>query len=316
MNDQKRSSNSPSKNSKPKITIVNLLSFLIGFFLCGFIAMNFNLNQGMLRNKSEQSEKIDKFAFKTSTEISNSKHKLAIVVPFRDRFDELLLFVPHISKYLAKKSIDFKIYIVNQVDKYRFNRASLINVGFLFSASECDYMAMHDVDLLPLNEQLDYGYPLNNKPYHVSAPGLHPIYNYESFIGGILLVTKDNFLDTNGMSNRYWGWGKEDDEFFLRLKSLNITVNRPDITLMTTNHENTFLSNHDALTRPRDKRRYGKQREEALKKDLTGLDTLQYKINAVNDVIIGGYPCTVVNTQLFCNKQDTHWCDTTYQFID
>jgi hypothetical protein len=105
--------------------------------------------------------------------IDSKKHKLAIVVPFRDRFDELLCFVPIISKFLIKKSIDFKIYIINQADSYRFNRAALINIGFLYSMKECDYMAMHDVDLLPLNTLLDYGYPFRG-PFHVSTPELHP----------------------------------------------------------------------------------------------------------------------------------------------
>jgi xylosylprotein 4-beta-galactosyltransferase len=89
----------------------------------------------------------------------NENHNLAIVVPFRDRFDELLTFVPNISKFLNLKSINYKIYILNQIDDYRFNRASLINVGFLYSMSDgCDYMAMHDVDLLPLTDKLDFKY--------------------------------------------------------------------------------------------------------------------------------------------------------------
>lgn len=43
-------------------------------------------------------------------------------------------------------------------------------------------------------------------------------YNYTNFIGGILLLTLQDFKKVNGMSNKYWGWGLEDDEFFLRLK--------------------------------------------------------------------------------------------------
>ena len=39
--------------------------------------------------------------------------------------------------------------MVNQADSWRFNRAALINVGFKESSSSCDYIAMHDVDLLP-----------------------------------------------------------------------------------------------------------------------------------------------------------------------
>lgn len=168
--------------------LANLIYFLIGFCTCGFLfIVSSSLNE-------------DKLALNQKT-ISNTnvknKHKLAIVVPFRDRFDELLVFVPHMSKFMAMQSIDFKIYIINQIDEYRFNRASLINVGFLASMTECDYMAMHDVDLLPLNPKLNYSYPLNGL-HHLSAPGLHPEYDYKTFIGGILIVNNNDFISTNG----------------------------------------------------------------------------------------------------------------------
>ena len=197
------------KTTLPCITRGNLLFFMIGFFLCGLLAQMMNI--AGLNEASSLQMKIEHPEFKEVTRAPSDGHKLAIVVPFRDRFDELLLFVPHISKYLSDKSIDFKIYIVNQADKYRFNRAALINVGFLTSMLDCDYMAMHDIDLLPLNDQLDYGYPATNA-YHVSAPGLHPEYSYRTFIGGILIVNKQHFLTTNGMSNRYWGWGKFEND--------------------------------------------------------------------------------------------------------
>ena len=79
---------------------------------------------------------------------------------------------------------------------YRFNRASLVNVGFLENKDECDYIAMHDVDLLPLNPDLNYGYPASG-PFHVAAPGLHPKYNYNKFIGGILLINREHFVKVN-----------------------------------------------------------------------------------------------------------------------
>lgn len=80
----------------------------------------------------------------------------------------------------------------------RFNRASLINVGVLESDSECDYIAMHDVDLLPVNPKLDYSYP-SEGPYHVASPELHPLYHYPTFIGGILLMTKQHFEQVNNV---------------------------------------------------------------------------------------------------------------------
>lgn len=74
----------------------------------------------------------------------------------------------------------------------RFNRASLINVGFVESANDTDYVAMHDVDLLPLNEQLDYSFPAAG-PFHVASPQLHPLYHYNTYVGGILLLTKKHY---------------------------------------------------------------------------------------------------------------------------
>ena len=74
----------------------------------------------------------------------------------------------------------------------RFNRGSLINVGFRESDPECDYVAMHDVDLLPLSDKLDYSYPYAG-PFHIASPQLHPLYHYDSFIGGIFLMTKGHF---------------------------------------------------------------------------------------------------------------------------
>lgn len=173
---------------------------------------------------------------------------------------------------------------------------------------------MHDVDLLPLNDQLDYGYP-EEGPYHVSTSGLHPEYNYPKFIGGILVINRNHFYKTNGMSNRYWGWGKEDDEFYMRLTEANLTVIRPNLKEFKTNRENTFFHNHDAEQRPRDKKRYFKQRQESLILDQTGLNDIQYRIESANEISIDGYSCTIINTRLFCDRSDTHWCNNKYQFL-
>lgn len=176
-----------------------------------------------------------------SAEMSNrisNKPKLAILVPFRDRFDELLQFAPHMTKFLSLQQIPHHIFILNQVDRYRFNRASLINVGFLYTKTDYDYMAMHDVDLLPLNDHLRYDYP-NDGPYHIAAPELHPKYDYKTFVGGILLVKREHYELLNGMSNQYWGWGLEDDEFYVRIKDANLPLKRP--INITTGKENTFV---------------------------------------------------------------------------
>lgn len=119
----------------------------------------------------------------------NNGHKLAVLVPYRDRFEELLVFVPYMHNFLKSQNVEHDIIVLNQIDNYRFNRASLINVGYLFAKNTHDYIAMHDVDLLPLNNDLKYDYP-KVQPLHIAAPELHPKYHYPTFVGGILLINR------------------------------------------------------------------------------------------------------------------------------
>ena len=51
--------------------------------------------------------------------VSEGSHKLCILVPFRDRFEELLEFAPYISSFLTDQNVDHEIYILNQADKLR-----------------------------------------------------------------------------------------------------------------------------------------------------------------------------------------------------
>lgn len=286
----------------------NIFAFFLGFIASSFVYM------------STWTDLTSSFSSANRTQARPAQigKTAAIVVPFRDRFDELEYFIPHMSTYLASKSIQHHIYIVNQVDSLRFNRAALINVGFLVSARTADYMIMHDIDLLPLNERLDYSYPPASGPNHVSASGLHPEYDYSTFIGGILSIRKEHFIRTNGMSNRYWGWGKEDDEFALRLKEANFTVNRPNrlSAQFLSGRKYTFKDLHGER-RHRDKKKFPKQKQEALKRDNTGLSNLQYRIESMRQLtFLGQFSCTVVDVVLFCNRLDTHWCTTDYQFYD
>ena len=150
--------------------------------------------------------------------VAADHHHLCILVPFRDRFEELTQFVPQMTAFLERQGVSHQIFILNQVDGFRFNRAALLNAGFLESQKNsdpppCDYLALHDVDLVPKNPKIRYDVYPESGPVHLAAPGLHPRYDYPDFMGGILLMSSAHYKMLNGMSNRYWGWGLEDDEF-------------------------------------------------------------------------------------------------------
>ena len=210
------------KQSQVKLVICVILFF----FLVTIISMFHFITSECVTNSecTCQDNKSHKHVDTPTNE--SSDHKLCIIVPFRDRFEELLEFAPYIKTFLHKQAVDHEVWVVNQADKFRFNRAYLINVGFQESSSNCDYIAMHDVDLLPQNPGLLYKYP-GKGPLHLSSHELHPKYDYPTFIGGILLISRKHFKQLDGMSNKYWGWGLEDDEFFVRMRQANMVIERP-----------------------------------------------------------------------------------------
>lgn len=151
--------------------------------------------------------------------------RLSVVVPYRDRQEHLNQFIPHMEKLLKEDEIDFKIFIIEQADDKLFNRAKLLNVGFNES-KDFDYFAFHDVDMLPLDS--DYSYP--EGPTHIATQveqfnwGLP----YDGYFGGVTLFDKQSFIDINGYSNEYWGWGAEDDDVLHRCMVKEIETFRKD----------------------------------------------------------------------------------------
>ena len=48
-----------------------------------------------------------------------SSHRLAVIVPFRNRWEELLQFVPHIHQFLNRQKVSHSIWVINQADSHR-----------------------------------------------------------------------------------------------------------------------------------------------------------------------------------------------------
>ena len=79
---------------------------------------------------------------------------LAIIVPYRDRFEHLSQFLPHMSAYFQRDKLDryikYSIHIVEQLGNERFNSGKLKNCGFSLTKDKADYFCFHDVDYLPI----------------------------------------------------------------------------------------------------------------------------------------------------------------------
>ncbi|XP_043275059.1 beta-1,4-galactosyltransferase 7 [Venturia canescens] len=294
------------KNLRAKHLIICILvTFVVSFLLS---VIPFGIDECKCK-EDDPAEKYEnrKVSSQLMKKLKSSEHRLALLVPFRDRFEELLSFAPHMKLFLDKQNINYHIFILNQVDRFRFNRASLINVGFLQVKNNFDYIAMHDVDLLPINDELSYKFPADG-PFHVSSPELHPRYHYSTFIGGILLIRREHFELVNGMSNKYWGWGLEDDEFYVRLKEAALGVKRPQN--ISTGTHNTFKHIHDKNHRKRDMAKCFNQREITRKRDRqTGLNNVSYELTQTINATISDATLTILNISLNCDKTITPWCE-------
>jgi hypothetical protein len=153
------------------------------------------------------------------------KEKLAVIVPYRNRKSHLRRFAPHLNKFLDKKGIPHKIFVVEQGDKKPFNRGKLLNIGYKIARDEgYDYFAFHDVDMLP--EKADYSYV--EKPVHLAKKLSDNNYEliYIDYFGGVVLFNKDDFEFINGYSNEYWGWGFEDDDLLYRCKIKGLKLDK------------------------------------------------------------------------------------------
>lgn len=153
-------------------------------------------------------------------------HKLGICIPYRNRKEHIEKLIPHLSEHLNKQGIEHSFYVGHQVDNKLFNRGAMKNIAAHYAFEDgCDYIAWHDVDMLP-QINADYSYP-EEHPLHIATKLSKYGYKmgYDQYFGGVVLFTKEQAYKTNGYSNDYWDWGQEDDDLFWRCYFEQYTTN-------------------------------------------------------------------------------------------
>jgi N-terminal domain of galactosyltransferase/N-terminal region of glycosyl transferase group 7 len=220
--------------------------------------------------------------------------KLSIIVPYRDRAEHLQRFMPHLVTYFQRDKVDkdipVDVTIVEQAPGKPFNRGSLLNIGVVLKP-EADYYCFHDVDYLPI--WADYRFPdaptriiwygANIKPI---APGSSETIpeRYETFFGGVILMTREHIRRVNGYPNGYWGWGWEDAELRARCIAEDLPVRYRDGTFEALPHVNQGFAaglkptvanekNHEVLKARVDQMSAGEAPHKA-----DGLSTVKFEI--------------------------------------
>lgn len=76
-----------------------------------------------------------------------SKYRVNIIVPYRQRPQQLRTFLYYIHRFLQLQEIDYHIFIVEQSKEEEFNRGKLFNVGFVEAQKRfpSDCYIFHDV---------------------------------------------------------------------------------------------------------------------------------------------------------------------------
>ncbi|XP_025288048.1 beta-1,4-galactosyltransferase 1 [Canis lupus baileyi] len=159
-----------------------------------------------------------------------SPHKVAIIIPFRNRQEHLKYWLYYLHPILQRQQLDYGIYVINQAGETMFNRAKLLNIGFQEALKDYDYncFVFSDVDLIPMNDH--NAYRCFSQPRHISVAMDKFGFSlpYVQYFGGVSALSKEQFLTINGFPNNYWGWGGEDDDIYNRLVFKGMSVSRPN----------------------------------------------------------------------------------------
>ncbi|XP_016837521.1 beta-1,4-N-acetylgalactosaminyltransferase bre-4 [Nasonia vitripennis] len=157
-----------------------------------------------------------------------ARYRVAIVIPFRDRFPHLMTLLYNLHPLLLRQQLDYQIFVIEQEGNGQFNRAMLMNIGYVEALKErpFDCFIFHDVDLLPENDRNLYTCP--EQPRHMSVAVDKFLYRlpYSDLFGGVSAMTTEHFRLVNGFSNVFWGWGAEDDDMANRIKARGLHISR------------------------------------------------------------------------------------------
>ncbi|XP_040922297.1 beta-1,4-galactosyltransferase 1-like [Toxotes jaculatrix] len=160
-----------------------------------------------------------------------SPQKVAIIIPFRNRHEHLKHWMYYLHPLLIRQQLDYGVYVINQDGEGVFNRAKLMNAGYVEALKEYDYdcFVFSDIDLVPLNDRNLYRCFDNPRHLAVAMDKFGYQLPYYTYFGGVSALSKDQFLKINGFPNTYWGWGGEDDDIYNRVIFRGMSISRPDM---------------------------------------------------------------------------------------
>ncbi|RWS29262.1 uncharacterized protein B4U80_05148 [Leptotrombidium deliense] len=160
----------------------------------GRLRVEFHPNSSRLINSSQTVSWQQKVLFGGHYEPLDcySRHRVAIIIPYRDRKEHLFVLLNQLHPILQRQQLDYKIFVVEQCWTFMltsfypyykimrilklhffgndtFNKGVLMNAGVKEALKEYDFhcFVFHDVDLIPEDDRNLYTCPA--VPRHMSV---------------------------------------------------------------------------------------------------------------------------------------------------
>jgi hypothetical protein len=118
-----------------------------------------------------------------------ARHKVAIIVPYRDRLTILEHFLFHTHKILQRQQLDYRIFVCEQAYNNTFNKGIVMNGCFkeiLKLEPNTPCFIMHDVDLLLIDDRNMYSCPMHPRHLSVAIDKFNFYLPYKALVGGVL----------------------------------------------------------------------------------------------------------------------------------
>lgn len=164
--------------------------------------------------------------------------KVAIVIPYKNRMEHLLMLTNHLHPILQRQNIMYCIFVAEQYDNGSFNKAQIMNSAFKEITTNYnayghpadvdkhgrrrpfDCFVFHDVDMLMENDHNLYMCEKFPKHLSPSIDKFNYSGHYGTIYGGVTAMKTETYQLVNGHSNRFWGWGGEDNDMEKRIANV------------------------------------------------------------------------------------------------
>ncbi|XP_054479390.1 beta-1,4-galactosyltransferase 1-like [Anoplopoma fimbria] len=213
-----------------------------------------------------------------------AQQKVAIIIAFRNRHEHLIHWLYYLHPILIRQQLDYTVYVINQDGDGVFNRAKLMNAGYVEAMKEYDYdcMVFSDIDLVPMDDRNLYRCFDNPRHLAVAMDKFNFHLPYNAYFGGVSSLSKSQFLKINGFPNTYWGWGGEDDDIYKRIIFRGMSISRP----------NSLMGKYRMIKHKRDlhneanPKNPGKLSQTKSTMDKDGINSLKYTVKEIKKDIL------------------------------